>query len=274
MSETSQHQVESREQIGKQLQKAREKLALTQQQVADRLNLKLAMIVALEENDFDALPTTTYVKGYLRSYAGIVGINADPLIELYDGNTKKMVPEILPEVKPRTQASSDDSLVKTITYLVSFSLVVLLLIWWQSRFVVNNKQPAPTETVTLDNNIEHEVFIPEKTVQQEKPILESDSPKSKIVTDLKMLMELQEEKITSDKISITLNAESWIEIYDVNNTQLYKNLAKNGEHINISGNAPFSVLVGNVAAVSIIFNDIPFDIQSYAQSGIARFELK
>lgn len=52
---------------------AREKAGLTVQQLANAMNLSQKQIVALEADDLDALPSATFVRGFVRNYARIVG---------------------------------------------------------------------------------------------------------------------------------------------------------------------------------------------------------
>ncbi len=63
--------------LGEYLQKMREKKGLTIKEVADQLRLKLSTIKALEENNYPQIGSLVYVKGYLRSYAKMLGVNIE-----------------------------------------------------------------------------------------------------------------------------------------------------------------------------------------------------
>jgi len=52
---------------------AREKAGLTIQQLANGMNLSQKQIMALESDDLTALPSATFVRGFVRNYARIVG---------------------------------------------------------------------------------------------------------------------------------------------------------------------------------------------------------
>ena len=62
---------------------AREALGITRVQAADILNLSVERIRALEENDADQLPDVVYVNGYIRSYAKLLDLAAQPLIDAW-----------------------------------------------------------------------------------------------------------------------------------------------------------------------------------------------
>lgn len=51
--------------------------------VANALRIQRAYLEALEEGRFDDLPGTTYAVGFLRSYAGFLGLDADKIVGAY-----------------------------------------------------------------------------------------------------------------------------------------------------------------------------------------------
>jgi cytoskeleton protein RodZ len=81
--ENDHHAVAASEQsIGSMLARARLEREWTVQQVADQLKLSPKQIVALEENKFDDLPKLVIVRGFVRTYAKLLKIDADPLVAL------------------------------------------------------------------------------------------------------------------------------------------------------------------------------------------------
>ncbi|NNF97591.1 MAG: helix-turn-helix domain-containing protein, partial [Halobacteria archaeon] len=66
---------------GQRLRQAREALNLSQRDVARQLHLNVNLIQALEDNNEDALPAQTYLVGYVRSYARLLNLPADEIIE-------------------------------------------------------------------------------------------------------------------------------------------------------------------------------------------------
>ena len=65
--------------VGQELAFAREAKGMSQEQIADILNLTLANVIALENDDYESLPSWTYVSGYLRAYARLLGLDSDSL---------------------------------------------------------------------------------------------------------------------------------------------------------------------------------------------------
>lgn len=62
----------------------------TVQHVADQLKLSTKQIVALEDNKFDDLPKLVIVRGFVRTYAKLLKIDADSLVALLPKDTQNI----------------------------------------------------------------------------------------------------------------------------------------------------------------------------------------
>ena len=293
------NQVHISNELGSLLTRAREKLSLSQKDIASRLNLREEIIVALDANDFDNLPAPTYVRGYIRSYARAINLNADSLINLYEG-VAEAPPEILPDVKPVVQASSRDKPVKAMTYLVTLTLVILIIAWWQGQHIVStdffsiNTKTSSGGKYPGGFTYTYDVVIHPDTVEVSAiDELDESGLKNMKIVDLAKTSESELDNIlsiedslnlsaqtnlnalaNSDTLKMELTAESWVEVYDILGERLYRGLAKPGEKISIIGTAPLSVKLGNARAVSVNFNGKAFDTSEYTKAGVARFLLE
>lgn len=66
-----------------ELRAAREALQMSVDDVAEALHLDLDIVAALDRGDFDALGAAVFVKGYLRGYARLVGLDEDRIVAGY-----------------------------------------------------------------------------------------------------------------------------------------------------------------------------------------------
>jgi len=73
MSEEMAQQLRAGPSRGSLMRIAREKAGLSVQQLANGMNLSQKQIMALESDDLAALPSATFVRGFVRNYARIVG---------------------------------------------------------------------------------------------------------------------------------------------------------------------------------------------------------
>jgi len=66
--------------IGQQLKQARESRGLSMKQVVQATRIRVHYLEAMETDDFSTLPSAAQARGFLRSYADFLGLNADDLI--------------------------------------------------------------------------------------------------------------------------------------------------------------------------------------------------
>lgn len=72
---------------GQLLRAAREEKKWSLTDTEEITKISVRYIQALEEEEYGILPGTTYVKGYLRTYARQLGLNPDEIIEMYKSTT-------------------------------------------------------------------------------------------------------------------------------------------------------------------------------------------
>ncbi len=67
--------------VGTILKKARESQGLSVQEAADALHLRPSIVVAIECNEFGEVPGTTFLKGYVKSYARLLKLSESEVLE-------------------------------------------------------------------------------------------------------------------------------------------------------------------------------------------------
>lgn len=72
---------------GETLRKAREANGWTQAEVAMQLRLKVDTLGHLEAGEFDRLPGHTFARGYVRSYANLLGLDPTQMVTAFDQYT-------------------------------------------------------------------------------------------------------------------------------------------------------------------------------------------
>lgn len=78
------------ESAGQQLKRAREKHNLSLTDIADAQHLRVSIIQAIEDGDYDQIDSELFLKGYVRAYARQVGADADALIQSLDLELKPL----------------------------------------------------------------------------------------------------------------------------------------------------------------------------------------
>jgi len=73
--------------LGRLLRETREGKGLTLEDVEQHTRIRVKFLVALEEGNYDQLPTSGHVHGFLRNYALYLGLDWDEVQALYDDET-------------------------------------------------------------------------------------------------------------------------------------------------------------------------------------------
>jgi cytoskeletal protein RodZ len=99
--------------IGTSLREARERRKLGYDQVEAETKIRAKYIRCLEDEDFDVLPSGTYVKGFLRTYADYLGLDGQLYVDEYNSRHGDTHPDDMlfrrrerPPVKSRRHESS------------------------------------------------------------------------------------------------------------------------------------------------------------------------
>ena len=72
------------DEIGQILREARENKGLSLEDVQAKIRINTRYLAALETGDYDVLPTSVHVRGFLRNYARFLGLDPQPLLDRYN----------------------------------------------------------------------------------------------------------------------------------------------------------------------------------------------
>ena len=117
---------------GAHLRNAREEAGMSVDAVAEALLLNSKTLELLEADAHDRLPAPTFVRGYLRGYARVLGLPSGPILDMYDRQGFEH-PPLTNEVTDPPQAHTSDTPVRLVTYAVAVVLALLVGLWWHSQ---------------------------------------------------------------------------------------------------------------------------------------------
>lgn len=116
---------------GQLLRNAREQLGWTREQVASRIHLRLTLIAAIESDTYDKHTSHTFIRGYLRTYAKLVGIPEETILAAYEKLGLAPPDNIdMQSFSRRSRQQANDSRLKAVTWLVVLVLIALSIAWW------------------------------------------------------------------------------------------------------------------------------------------------
>ncbi len=264
--------------IGTMLTDARNQAGLSQADVAKRMNLMARTIQALEEDDFQNLPGPTYVRGYLYTYARLVGLDSEQLIRIYN----EQFP-IEPPVKSSSRRSSRRSSAVLWGGAALAALLGMVVLFQVVEFQPGVQAPGSADvpqvtgpmsadaTEVLESGliIEEEPSAIEPAavaVEPQAPVASiEDSRTQRAVTEEPIALGPPVSGENPEVFVASFLADSWIEVRDADGKLLLWDLIRSGTMIELSGKGPFEVLLGNSPDVVIRVDGQPFDHSRYHQ---------
>lgn len=272
--------------VGAQLREGREHMDMSVEDVAGKIKLSSRQIVALEEDDFKSLPETAFLRGFVRSYAKLLQLDAQPLLDALPGAA--VVDQVKVEQRPvEAPFPTERSARRQNLNLLIAALLIALLIGgfsvWQSYAPVA-KTVVPEETlVALPLPAQ-----PEVATESAVPVALTPEAASSAVAALPTapatVLPLAAPPVTASAVAasqtatlqLTFDKESWSEVRDATGKTLIRQINQPGSDLRLEGVAPFSLVIGHAAAVHLYYRDKPVDLTSYinASSDVARLTLE
>ena len=293
---------------GHSLRQAREEQGLSQKETARDLHLTSKVINAIEEDDFELIPSFVFARGYIRSYARHLGLDGQTLVAEFDlaygvpNNSAKPMSAIRKGVQ---QSKPGDTWVKLISIVFVVGLVAASIVWWQSQ---NGSQMLPqlssgaeqelpsgtlvegldTDDANLDllllstNESEVDAIVPEaeSIIESEEaqvvvvepvvdPVAEAVTEQvPKEVTDAVVLLPSQAQLV------MVFDKDCWVEIKDANGKMVLSDLYSAGDTIEQVITAPIEVLLGRSSGVATMtFDGRTIDLKPHTRKDIARLTL-
>ena len=248
---------------GSRLARQRELAELTEQQVAEQLNLDAAAVTALEREDYSALGAPVFVRGHLRRYAALLGLDEDEILGAYERSRAHLSqPTLVP--KSRVEMMPDRGPPKW-PWLFGGVLLVLLaaaVVAYVSEYGVRLPKWPGTGAATP-------VPVSTAAQQQDRTGGDSSSPQTTSPVASAAVPASTGAAATSagesasapvavpaGQVALQLRfaADSWVEIYDSTGKAVLYDLGKAGTERVATGTAPLSVTIGNAPAVTLQIN--------------------
>ena len=142
--------------LGAALAAARNAKNLSVQAVSDTLRLSIKQISALESDDFSALPQPMATRGFIRNYARLLELDAEPLLDSY----RQRVPDNTPTSLNVQTSIPHVQLVKKSRPWFKYAAIVLSLVLVVWYFQVEQSATITTD-LTSNSDVVSPVSLPE-----------------------------------------------------------------------------------------------------------------
>lgn len=325
---------------GEVLLQERQRLGLNEKEVADQLHITMHYVKALESNSYEKLPGAVFAKGYIKSYALLLGLDAEDLLARYDEfNTRQQakIEEASRQLRARRKKDRNKPLViMSLLVFVGGFLGLWLVYSYFGDDAVSEMQttaesmnsadgirpalsrqaeqqliaqpqitlegdaeesptpsPQPTriapsivgaagtveeqsslgstesmplsalEPADVDIGVpggEQDPSVASQTPVEGQPTTVSGEPASDSALGADQPRVISIEAIGDDVLRISFTGESWIEVNDSESQQIYRDIREAGDVLEITGSAPFNILLGDAPFARMSLNGDEIDL--------------
>ncbi|EGR3362927.1 cytoskeleton protein RodZ [Vibrio parahaemolyticus] len=298
---------------GTLLKNKRESLGMTQKQVADRLRLRVSVIEDIENNRFESQQVATFTRGYLRSYAKFVGLDEKVVLvaleQMADVKPKEQEIE-MQSFSRKTKHEKHNSRIMLLTWVIAIVIIGISAAWWWQNQQENSlaqvvaeanvetSQPSADEIADIDLMTEEELIASTPAELAASNNTASESSINAAQTDEVVPAETEESttEATQEPVAVIeaaeevqeaspvvpegmtlltmkFKADCWIQVKDTNGKTLVSGTQKPGQDVELTGKAPFKVILGAPEGVTMTFASEPVDLSGYTSGKVARFTL-
>ncbi|WP_274056872.1 cytoskeleton protein RodZ [Vibrio parahaemolyticus] len=298
---------------GTLLKNKRESLGMTQKQVADRLRLRVSVIEDIENNRFESQQVATFTRGYLRSYAKFVGLDEKVVLVALEqtADVKPKEQEIeMQSFSRKTKHEKHNSRIMLLTWVIAIVIIGISAAWWWQNQQENSlaqvvaeanvetSQPSADEIADIDLMTEEELIASTPAELAASNNTASESSINAAQTDDVIPAETEESttEATQEPVAVIeaaeevqdaspvvpegmtlltmkFKADCWIQVKDTNGKTLVSGTQKPGQDVELTGKAPFKVILGAPEGVTMTFASEPVDLSGYTSGKVARFTL-
>lgn len=273
--------------VGRLLVEAREKMGLSVDEVGNRLRLTSRQVEAMESGNIDALPGPAFVRGFLRNYAKLLQIDAEPLLEACRAHSPESAPKQISLHSENIQIAGRDRKGWTV-YLAATMIVVLVLAAWFAYMDFSEIETRPAQPV--DAAIPHE--IPETAIQPQpvqplpEPATTGELPAAgepagavvpaaeAAVPDAAPVAVQPLPAVAQATLVLTSSQTSWVSVTDRDGKEIFSRNVVAGSSESLSGNPPLKLVIGNATGMQVTFNGNKVDIAPHIRSNVARLNLE
>lgn len=278
--------------VGRMLREARERLGMSIADVVDQTKLAHRQIEALEADDFQHLPEMPFVRGFVRSYAKILHLDAQPLLAALP-QAKEVLVQLTPvsvEVPfPSTHLSQRQNLIWLGAALL-LSVVVAVVMWKfappakpdmvqvaipDSLHIIMPAVPAaPVAEVMVEPPAATAVQSADEALPPPAalPPISHDPLQAEAVKPVPQ----QGALLQASTLRLTFGEASWTEIRDKDNQVLSSQVNLRGSELRLNGQAPFALVIGHAKSVQLYHRGKQIDLTPYINSSseVARLALE
>jgi len=264
--------------LGSLLRTEREKKGLSYEQVARITRLRQNVLEALEDEDWHKLPPPVFVKGFIKTYSEILGLDEKELLGLYE----TIFPAAPAPLKPLSEPTKNTKRNLFFLVLVACAIAVMVYLWKgyssrppkplgqkekvqkaESKETSDEKPPPPTPKSKEPGAVREQglsattSFLDGELGHGEKSheLSAGDAPDPILLDDYLFVDTTGVTIVPTEWLVLEgmVKSRTWIRIH-IDDQQPKEYIFHPGSRIHWKARHGFNVLIGNAAGIEFEFN--------------------
>lgn len=249
--------------VGRRLREAREAAGLTVAEVSSRLKMPLRVVQSLEAEDWSRLGAPVFVRGQLRSYARLLGIDATP-VEAAAGVSVVEPPVLVPRTYTSPLQRFAEHAARRAVYIV-MTVAIAIPVWLATR---PHMDIAAGDSAPLDAPASSQ---PVRVATRKAPAQAADSGTASdgphpLVASIAALPPRE-----APALALQFEGDSWAQVIAPDGQLLEQALMHAGDRRSYAAGEVGAVVLGNAGAVRVSSGGREADLAPYLRANVARF---
>ena len=182
--------------VGLRLQKARMEKKLSQVQVAEKLFLTTQIIECLDDGAFERIPKKAFIRGYIRAYARVVGLEGSELVAAYDaevGRDDGQEGEATILMNAEDPSIAKNPIFRAGAMGITVLVIVVLLVWMvMSGGQADRSGPSPSSVRATSSSAEGQIGVEASSVSTRGSTMSDENSPS--ITDRDVVPDPEDER--------------------------------------------------------------------------------
>jgi cytoskeleton protein RodZ len=298
--------------LGEVLQAARVAKALSLQDVSDNLRYSVKQVDALEKGEYHSLPDAMITRGFIRNYARLLGIDAEPLLASYRQSVASESDNLIAVRSSMRPVQLTKESQPWLKYILASILVLLFLLAWlfyvdympkPSNVTADKAPEVVDEAVTTvteplpeialpaaqrlaeDDSVAPDLLAAPNAATQSATNVADVKPVGALAqTDLQPLAPSVTQQMVpattslakpADKtVSMVFTAQTWVSVTDKSGKVVYEKMSHNGDKETINIAPPLNLVIGNASGTKLNFGGKDIDLAPNTKDNVARITLE
>ena len=182
--------------VGLRLQRARMEKKLSQVEVAEKLFLTTQIIEFLDDGAFERIPKKAFIRGYIRAYARVVGLEGSELVAAYDaevGRDEGQGDEATILMNAEDPSIAKNPIFRAGAIGITVLVIVVLLVWMvMSGGQADRSGPSPSSVRATSSSAEGQIGVEASSVSTRGSTMSDENSPS--ITDRDVVPDPEDER--------------------------------------------------------------------------------